>query len=156
MQRKFYLTFNIRGKLFVGAHGDQLATQPVCWSCRAYNRKSARSTGPLTNAAQGHGTENGWVTLAQMRPAPKHRPCWVAVIVIGALLATAAPVRLMAAPATQRMNSAARRWSTRWRIAGGKIVEHWDDLQDVPAQTASGNAMFSDVYSATAGGGGVE
>jgi predicted SnoaL-like aldol condensation-catalyzing enzyme len=38
-----------------------------------------------------------------------------------------------------------------WRVAGGKIVEHWDDFQDVPPQTTSGNSMFGDVFTATSG-----
>jgi predicted SnoaL-like aldol condensation-catalyzing enzyme len=33
-----------------------------------------------------------------------------------------------------------------FRLANGKIVEHWDVYQDVPAQTASGNSLFSDLY----------
>ncbi|MEA2642738.1 MAG: hypothetical protein QOF51_4132 [Chloroflexota bacterium] len=33
-----------------------------------------------------------------------------------------------------------------WRLADGKIVEHWGGFQDVPAAAASGNSMFSDVY----------
>jgi predicted SnoaL-like aldol condensation-catalyzing enzyme len=38
-----------------------------------------------------------------------------------------------------------------WRVTGSTIVEHWDDFQDVPAQTTSGNSMFSDVYTSTPG-----
>jgi predicted SnoaL-like aldol condensation-catalyzing enzyme len=30
-----------------------------------------------------------------------------------------------------------------FRIDGGKIIEHWDVLQQVPETTASGNDMFS-------------
>jgi predicted SnoaL-like aldol condensation-catalyzing enzyme len=30
-----------------------------------------------------------------------------------------------------------------FRVSGGKIVEHWDTLQPVPASTASGNDLFS-------------
>ncbi|MER6957953.1 nuclear transport factor 2 family protein [Streptomyces sp. NPDC000618] len=30
-----------------------------------------------------------------------------------------------------------------YRFQGGKIAEHWDSIQDVPATTASGNDMFS-------------
>ena len=33
-----------------------------------------------------------------------------------------------------------------WRMANGKAAEHWDVVQDVPPQSASGNSMFSDVY----------
>jgi predicted SnoaL-like aldol condensation-catalyzing enzyme len=31
-----------------------------------------------------------------------------------------------------------------WRFNDeGKIIEHWDVLQEIPAETASGNDMFS-------------
>jgi predicted SnoaL-like aldol condensation-catalyzing enzyme len=33
-----------------------------------------------------------------------------------------------------------------YRVTGGKIVEHWDAVQQAPASTASGNSLFSDLY----------
>ncbi|MFF4804108.1 ester cyclase [Streptomyces sp. NPDC001351] len=33
-----------------------------------------------------------------------------------------------------------------YRVANGKLVEHWGIAQTVPAKTASGNSLFSDVY----------
>ena len=33
-----------------------------------------------------------------------------------------------------------------YRVADGKLVEHWSITQTVPAKTASGNSLFSDVY----------
>lgn len=33
-----------------------------------------------------------------------------------------------------------------YRVSGGKIAERWNGVQNVPAMTASGNSMFSDLY----------
>ncbi|MFC4463804.1 ester cyclase [Streptomyces xiangluensis] len=33
-----------------------------------------------------------------------------------------------------------------YRVSNGKLVEHWGITQTVPAKTASGNSLFSDVY----------
>ena len=33
-----------------------------------------------------------------------------------------------------------------FRVSNGKLVEHWGITQTVPAKTASGNSLFSDVY----------
>jgi predicted SnoaL-like aldol condensation-catalyzing enzyme len=33
-----------------------------------------------------------------------------------------------------------------YRVGNGKLVEHWGITQTVPAKTASGNSLFSDVY----------
>jgi predicted SnoaL-like aldol condensation-catalyzing enzyme len=39
-----------------------------------------------------------------------------------------------------------------WRMADGKAAEHWNVFQPVPPQSASGNSMFSDVFTYPPGG----
>ena len=29
-----------------------------------------------------------------------------------------------------------------WRVAGGKLVEHWEVIQEVPEKSANDNTMF--------------
>ncbi len=50
------------------------------------------------------------------------------------------------ASATPQNENTGQAWVDLFRLANGKIVEHWDVHQDVPAKTASGNSLFSDVY----------
>ena len=50
------------------------------------------------------------------------------------------------ASATPSNEATGKAGSDLYRMSGGKIAEHWGTFQDVPATTASGNSMFSDLY----------
>ncbi|MET9633627.1 nuclear transport factor 2 family protein [Lentzea sp. NPDC006480] len=50
------------------------------------------------------------------------------------------------ASATPADENTGRARADLYRVTGGKIVQHWGVEQEVPATTASGNSLFSDVY----------
>lgn len=50
------------------------------------------------------------------------------------------------ASATPDNENSGQAWADLYRVANGKIAEHWYVHQDTPATTASGNSLFSDAY----------
>jgi predicted SnoaL-like aldol condensation-catalyzing enzyme len=50
------------------------------------------------------------------------------------------------ASATPKNEATGQAKADLYRVSDGKLVEHWGITQTVPAKTASGNSLFSDVY----------
>ncbi|WP_254390077.1 ester cyclase [Streptomyces sp. AC550_RSS872] len=50
------------------------------------------------------------------------------------------------ASATPKNEATGQAKADLFRVDNGKLVEHWGITQTVPAKTASGNSLFSDVY----------
>jgi len=86
------------------------------------------------NPAAGNGREDAIALIEGLSAAPGFDPAVKRMIAEGDLVAVHMHVQFAAQPGLAVMDM--------FRLQGGKIVEHWDVIQDVPAQSASGNSMF--------------
>ena len=86
------------------------------------------------NPAAGNGREDAIALIEGLSGAPGFTPAVKRMVAEGDLVAVHMHVRFEAQPGLAVMDM--------FRLQDGKIVEHWDVIQNVPAQSASGNSMF--------------
>lgn len=83
--------------------------------------------------------QNGWedaiVLIEQFAATPGFHPSVKRMVAEGDLVAVHMHIAFADAAAGLAVMD-------MFRLADGKIVEHWDVIQEVPPQTASGNSMF--------------
>lgn len=86
------------------------------------------------NPAAGNGREDAIALIEGLSAAPGFNPAVKRMVAEGDLVAVHMHVQFEAQPGLAVMDM--------FRLADGKIVEHWDVIQEVPAGSANGNSMF--------------
>lgn len=86
------------------------------------------------NPTAGNGREDAIALIENLSATPGFNPVVKRMVAEGDLVAVHMHLQLGAGPGLAVMDM--------FRLEGGKIVEHWDVIQDVPAQSVSGNSMF--------------
>lgn len=87
------------------------------------------------NPTCGNGREDAIALIEKFAATPGFRPTVKRMVADGDLVAVHMHIEF----GDDRPGLAVM---DMWRLENGKIVEHWDVIQEVPAQTASGNSMF--------------
>lgn len=86
------------------------------------------------NPTAGDGREDAIALIEGLAATPGFRPSVKRIVAEGDLVAVHMHLQLGDGPGLAVMDM--------FRLEDGRIVEHWDVIQDVPAQTRSGNSMF--------------
>lgn len=86
------------------------------------------------NPTAENGREEAIALIEGLSATPGFRPSVKRIVAEADLVALHMHLQLGDGPGLAVMDM--------FRLEDGKIVEHWDVIQDVPAQTRSGNSMF--------------
>jgi predicted SnoaL-like aldol condensation-catalyzing enzyme len=86
------------------------------------------------NPTAGDGREDAIRLIEGLAATPGFNPMVKRIVAEGDLVAVHMHVQLGDGPGLAVMDM--------FRLDKGKIVEHWDVIQEVPKQTRSGNSMF--------------
>jgi predicted SnoaL-like aldol condensation-catalyzing enzyme len=88
------------------------------------------------NPTAGNGREDAIALIEGLASAPGFHPSVKRIVADGDLVAVHMHVRFSEA------ENSGMAVMDMFRLENGKIVEHWDVIQEVPAETISGNSMF--------------
>lgn len=86
------------------------------------------------NPSAGNGREAAISLIEGLAATPGFEPSVKRIVAEGNLVAVHMHLSLGDGPGLAVMDM--------FRLTDGKIVEHWDVIQEVPRQTTSGNTMF--------------
>lgn len=86
------------------------------------------------NPTAGNGREDAIALVEGLSATPGFNPAVKRMVAEGDLVAVHMHIQFEAQPGLAVMDM--------FRLEDGKIVEHWDVIQEVPGQSASGNSMF--------------
>lgn len=86
------------------------------------------------NPTAGNGREDAIALIEGLSGAPGFNPVVKRMVAEGDLVAVHMHIQVEQGPGLAVMDM--------FRLEGGKIIEHWDVIQDVPAPTTSKSSMF--------------
>jgi predicted SnoaL-like aldol condensation-catalyzing enzyme len=86
------------------------------------------------NPAAGNGREDAIALIERLSATPGFDPAVKRTVAEGDLVAVHMHLQFAGGPGLAVMDM--------FRLENGKIVEHWDVIQEVPTRTASENTMF--------------
>lgn len=86
------------------------------------------------NPAAGNGREDAIALIERLSATPGFNPAVKRIVAEGDLVAVHMHIQFETHPGLAVMDM--------FRLEKGKIVEHWDVIQDVPAPSASKSSMF--------------